>query len=260
MSKNALFDFTNVDLTFHVDENIAILKIGKKVFDDVTDLDKKKQILSFYDSIEKDSSIKALLVINENGSYDEVAYSKFMGKISGEDIDFSNPSIMSECYRKTSLPREINFLHDIIRRTVDFNKIIIEALQGTVVTPFFGVSLSADLRFATKSMRFSLAHLKYGLHPSGALAFFLPRYIGQGKAVELLLRGGYISADKALKLGLINKIVSQDNFERKCINEAKRICRIDANLIKRTRVLTNYFKKELESYFKIEHGFIIEHR
>ena len=63
MSEKASFDFTNVDLTFHVDENIAILKIGKRIFDDVTDLDKKKQILSFYDSIEKDYNNLNLVLI-----------------------------------------------------------------------------------------------------------------------------------------------------------------------------------------------------
>jgi len=256
MSKKASFDFTNVDLTFHIDENIAILKIGKRIFDDVTDLDKKKQILSFYDSIEKDSKIKALLIINENGSFDEVAHSRFMAKISGADTNFHNSLEMSALYAKTGLPREINFLHDIIRKMVNLKKIVIGALQGIIVTPFFGISLSADLRFATKDMRFSLAHFKYGMHPTGALPFFLHRYLGQGKTVELLLKGEYISANKALKLGLVNEIFSNDNFESRCIEETKRICRIDTTLMKRTKILTYYFKKELESYLKLESGFI----
>ena len=107
-------------------------------------------------------------------------------------------------------------------KNVGLTKIVIYALQGVVVTPFFGASLSSDFRFASEGMSFSLAHIKYGFPPTGGIAFFLPRYLGQTRTVELLIRGGDIGAADALEMGLINKIFAKERFEEDFIREAKK--------------------------------------
>ena len=75
----------------------------------------------------------------------------------------------------------------IILRLIELKKITYIGLQGEVVTPFFGASLSFDFRFASRDMCFSLAHSQYGLHASGALPFFLPRFLQYSQAIEIIL-------------------------------------------------------------------------
>lgn len=251
--KSASLDLTNTALAFDTHENIAILKVGRRVFDDVTDLAKRERYLSFFETIDQDPNIKVLLIINDDGSYDEAAYSKFLANIARRAVDPQHPPTLSNLMiNNFARSREIYLLKYLSEQYMNSRKIIIQGLQGSVVTPFFGLSLAADFRFATPTMRFCLPHVKYGLHPSGGLAFFLPRYLGQGKAIELLLTGRDISAKRALALGLVTEIFPKKDFEQSCIKAAKKLCQVDLAVIKTTKSLSYSFQQGVEDYFKLE--------
>ena len=125
-------------------------------------------------------------------------------------------------------------------------------LQGNIVTPFFGSSLSMDFRYASEDMSFSLAHLKYGLHPSGALPFFLSRYLNHSKAIEILFKCEKLTAKEALDLGLISAILPTEDFENHCLKEVEKICHLDTRVIHATKLLANFSRVELRNYFDIE--------
>jgi enoyl-CoA hydratase/carnithine racemase len=134
----------------------------------------------------------------------------------------------------------------------EFKKPIIMGLCGEVVTPFMGASLTADMRFCSENMYFSLSHMKYGLHASGALPFFIPKYVGQSKAAEILYKGGIIGAKEAAKLDLINDIFPVKDFENKCIIEAKKLCKINSSVLQSTRYLLNHYSEDLNKYLELE--------
>ncbi|MBT8377603.1 MAG: enoyl-CoA hydratase/isomerase family protein, partial [Ignavibacteria bacterium] len=102
----------------------------------------------------------------------------------------------------------------------------------------------------------SLNHAKYGLHAGGALPFFLPKFIGPGKAAEYVFNGGEISAKEALEIGLINKILSEENFDETCVNETKILCQYDSRYIRWTKDLLTTYKTELIDYLHKEEKFI----
>jgi enoyl-CoA hydratase len=152
---------------------------------------------------------------------------------------------------------EINMLMNFIRKIVTFPKITISCLRGEVVTPFIGLSLAGDYRVMEEGSSYNFSHLKYAIHPSAALPFFLPLFVGQGKAMEILLTGGIFDTNKALALTLINKVIPSENFESLCIEEAKKICGINLQLIKTTKNLSNNFKTELDRFFEKESNFML---
>lgn len=249
---NASFNFGTDEIAAEIDDSVAILRFGRQAFDYVPDLQTREKYLSFFDVIDDDPTINTLLTINQVGSFDEAAYAQFLAAILDTDIDLCNLDDLSEFKRSSARSRQI-YLHQYsIKRRLDSNTILIDGLQGTVVTPFFGECLAADFRFATEDMCFSLAHVKYGLHPSGALAFFLPRYVGQSKAVELLLKGGTLTAKEALEVGLINEILPTEEFESHCITAAKEISKISTAETKATKLLNASYRRELENYFETE--------
>jgi enoyl-CoA hydratase/carnithine racemase len=84
------------------------------------------------------------------------------------------------------------------------------------------------------------------------LPYFLPKYVGFSKASELLFKDGDINSNQALKLGLVNKILPKENFEKHCIQEALSFAEIDSNVVKSTKYLLNFSKKELDKYFERE--------
>ena len=133
----------------------------------MTDLETVDEHFSQYDLLENDPTIKALLIVNEHGIFGEEAYKEFLTEISGNDLSQAPVQDFLDVDKWIFRAREIRILQRLILRILDFSKISISGLQGTVVTPFFGLSLASDFRFATEDMSFSLSHVKYGLQPTG---------------------------------------------------------------------------------------------
>jgi 2-(1,2-epoxy-1,2-dihydrophenyl)acetyl-CoA isomerase len=140
----------------------------------------------------------------------------------------------------------------VITQLVEFKKISVMGHMQNVVTPFFGAGLAADFRFASDDMSYSLSHLKYGVHPGGALPFFLPQYVGRNKATEILLRGDKISAQEAKEMGLITEIFPAVDFEKRCLEEIHELCKLDQRVIYTTKLLLNYTRHQLQDYFDVE--------
>ena len=243
MQAKKSFDFENDQIKCYTAENIGIIKLKSNVFNIVSSLGESSDVFSIFEIAEHDKNIKLLLIMNESCCFSDQEYSEFIGSITDKDSGSGNQIVRL---------RQINILNRFILEILNFKKLFISCLSGNIVTPFFGASLAADFRFVSEDMVFSLSHLKHKVHPSGALPYFLPKYVGFSKASELLFNDRDISAKDALKLGLVNKILPTENFEKHCIQEALSFVEIDPNAVKSTKYLLNFSKKELELYFERE--------
>ncbi|MDQ1267127.1 MAG: hypothetical protein QG635_2281 [Bacteroidota bacterium] len=251
MKQDSHFSFENEELSFYVTENIAVMKFKSNTIESLSHPDKTNHIISLLEWVEKDPVVRILMIINEPAAFDEESYNSFMKKIFVLDENGSlTRQVTSE--KKVIRARQMNAFRTFISKMADYRKIYISCVQGTVVTPFFGASLTADFRFASDNMHFSLAHAKYGLHPSGALPFLLPRFVGQAKASELLFRCGNIPADEAKNIGIINEVFPSVEFERYCFDKAKNFCNLDPIAVRLTKRLIGTYKEELEHYFDFE--------
>ncbi|HJW84990.1 MAG TPA: enoyl-CoA hydratase-related protein, partial [Anaerolineae bacterium] len=76
----------------------------------------------------------------------------------------------------------------------------------------WGMALACDLRVASELAKFRLAFIGVGLAPDSGTSFFLPRYIGLGRALELAYTNELVDAQMALSLGLVNKVVPADQL------------------------------------------------
>lgn len=85
---------------------------------------------------------------------------------------------------------------------------IIAAVRGDAIGPGLELALACDIRIGTEGARFGLPAVAEGSIPSSGGTQRLPRLIGQGKALEMLLTGSMIDALEALRVGLINRIVN----------------------------------------------------
>jgi enoyl-CoA hydratase/carnithine racemase len=96
---------------------------------------------------------------------------------------------------------------------------VIAAVNGEALGEGLEIALAADIRISADNAVFSLPQIKEGRIPSGGATQRLPRIIGQGKALELLLIAETITAAQALEIGLVSKIASKDNLQ----NEAEKL-------------------------------------
>jgi enoyl-CoA hydratase/carnithine racemase len=77
------------------------------------------------------------------------------------------------------------------------------------------MSLHCDIRFAAKSAIFRASYAAFGLVPGNGGTYFLPRIVGTSKALELFWSTDVIDAEEALRIGLINKVFSEDELMEK---------------------------------------------
>jgi enoyl-CoA hydratase/carnithine racemase len=231
-------------------ESVAVIKINDKIFDLVTDLEESDHLMDVIKKSENDKKIMALLITNEPGCFGEDIYDQFIHEIL-EQHSHTNKDDLPDFTEKNIRFREINILNKFIREILDYQKLCYAGINGDIVTPFFGTSLAADFRYATENTRFILAHNKFGLHPSGALPFFLSNYLSHSKAIEIQLSHD-ISAKEAKKLGLINHIFSEENFEDQCLDIINKHLHCSTCTIQRTKQLTNFSRKDLYNYFRFE--------
>lgn len=251
MKGNMPLEFKTTTLSSQVIDDIVFIKFKKNVFETMTDLAESEQLLNLLEFLRKDEQINALIISNEPDSFGEKAYDQFILRILHQDLEDSQ-SYPDETVDKISRAKQVNLLNHIIMYLIRINKITVAALNGHIATPFFGASLAMDFRFVTEDTKFVLPHTKFGLHPTGGLPYFLPRYIGHGKAMEYLMTGQPIPAQKALKLNLVNEILPDKDFDQQVIEKIRAISQQDVGTIGISKRLAYYNRDEIINYFEME--------
>ncbi len=89
---------------------------------------------------------------------------------------------------------------------------VIAAMRGDALGRGLELALACDIRMGTEGARFGLPFIREGLIPSAGGTQRLPRLVGQGKALEMILTGETIDDREALRIGLINRIVPFDEL------------------------------------------------
>lgn len=83
--------------------------------------------------------------------------------------------------------------------------------HGAAAGGGFSLLLASDVRFGTPDLRMNAAYIKIGLGGCDiGSSYFLPRLVGSSIASELLLTGRFLTADRALRLGLLSDVVEAD--------------------------------------------------
>jgi enoyl-CoA hydratase/carnithine racemase len=91
-------------------------------------------------------------------------------------------------------------------------KPIIGAINGPCVGMALPMALSCDVRFASDRATFSTAFAKRGLIAEWGLSWMLPRVVGLGNALDLLLSARQVDATEAVRMGLVNRVVPHDEL------------------------------------------------
>jgi enoyl-CoA hydratase/carnithine racemase len=103
-------------------------------------------------------------------------------------------------------------------------KPVIASISGVASGAGFNLALACDLRLASASARFSQSFIKVGLHPDWGGTYFLPRIVPPNIACEMFFLGDAIEAPRALELGLINRVVPDEQLESETQKLAERLC------------------------------------
>jgi enoyl-CoA hydratase len=109
----------------------------------------------------------------------------------------------------------------VFRRLERCGKPVVAAVNGFALGGGCELAMACHLRVASESAKFGQPEVKLGIGPGYGGTVRLPRLIGKGRALDLLLTARMIGADEALQMGLVNRVVPAD----KLMAEAEQLLR-----------------------------------
>lgn len=95
----------------------------------------------------------------------------------------------------------------LVRALTEMPKPVIAAVNGTAAGAGASLAFACDLRVVAESAKFLLAFAGVGLSADTAASWTLPRLVGYGRAMEMMLLGQPVTAQEALRIGMVNRVV-----------------------------------------------------
>jgi enoyl-CoA hydratase/carnithine racemase len=154
------------------------------------------------------------------------------------------------------LRRYFLLLADVFETIVDYPAVTVAAVNGVAVAGGLELMCACDLAVAAESARLADGHINYGLHPGAGSSVLLGRIIGERRARWLLLSGEFIGAVEAERIGLLNRVVPDDQLEEAANSMAAAVARHSRAAIRRTKRL---IKTDIKTILRVERESLLEH-
>jgi len=196
--------FENIKLEY--DGVIAILTINRPEKRNAVNNATVEEIDGVLSELEKDGGVRVLII---TGAGDKAF-------IAGADIN-------ELARRDTLLGRSESRRRQEVYTRVEMMEIpSIAAINGFVLGSGLELAMACTLRVASSSSKLGQPEVKLGIIPAAGGSQRLPRLVGMGRAMEMILTGEPITAELALSIGLVNRVVAPESL----MEEAKKLAAV----------------------------------
>ena len=186
-------------------DNLCIVKINREKALNAMNPTILNELYDNISSSINDKNIRAIII---TGSGDKAF-------IAGADI-----KLMEKLDKKGG--KEFGELGQKVTSSIErSSKPVIAAINGFALGGGCEISLACHLRFASKNAKFGQPEVKLGLIPGWGGTQRLPKIVGKGNAIELIIGGHIIDSNEALRIGLVNRVFDQDKLLDEAISFAK---------------------------------------
>jgi enoyl-CoA hydratase/carnithine racemase len=154
-----------------------------------------------------------------------------------------------------TIARQVRWQRDIWGLFLSIDKPMLAALHGYVFGSGIEMALCCDIRIASDDVQLGVPETGLGIIPAAGGTQTLPRTIGRGYALEMLLSGRWIKAEEALRIKLVNRVVSREDLWPTVDQLAVKIGTYNANMV-------SYAKQAVTRGLDLtlEHGLELEYR
>ncbi len=141
----------------------------------------------------------------------------------------------------------------IVERIFNMDKPVIASINGVAAGAGCSLALACDIRIASDKASLIEVFINVALIPDSGSTYTLPRLVGLGKAKELCFTGDKVDAAEALRLGLVNRVVSPEELAAETQAMAQKLARLPAHGIALTkRLLNQSFDNDLKTQLQAE--------
>lgn len=148
---------------------------------------------------------------------------------------------------------------DVVTQIAEMAKPVIASVNGIAAGAGCNLALACDYRIASEAAKFGETFVKIGIHPDWGGTWLLPRMVGTGRALEMMMTGRMIDAAEAASIGMVERVVAADALMEETTKLARAIAQgppLAIAGIKRalaaSRTNTLRAQVELESEHQIE--------
>jgi len=190
-------------------DGIATITLNRPQVMNALDAEMIRQLREAAERVEHDAAVRAVVIRGEGAAF-----------LAGGDIAMFHahlpdmPALVRE--GATELHRAILAL----RRTP---RPVLASVHGAVAGAGVSLMAAADLAIAAEDTKFTMAYSRLGTSPDGGATWALPRLVGYRKALELMLLSEPFDAQTALRLGLVNWVVSAGRLAAETASIARRL-------------------------------------
>lgn len=215
------------DFLYEIQNGVATLTFNRPELLNALTFDVYAQLRDLFEELRYDDAVKVVVLTGQG-----------RGFCSGGDVH----QIIGELLKRDT-KAHLDFTRmtgAVVQNMRLLDKPIIAAINGTTAGAGAVIALASDLRLASEKARFAFLFTKVGL--TGAdmgAAYLLPRIIGQGRALELLLLGDNIDAATAERYGLVNRVVPHEELMTAAYEWAGRLAEGPGAAISMTKRLVN---------------------
>jgi len=191
----------------------------------------RPQVLNRYNIKMRDEMYQVLGAIRDDP---EVAVVIFKG--AGERA-FCVGADLSEFGTAPSptIARQVRWERDVWGLFANLRQPLIAAIHGYCLGSGVEIACFCDLRIAAEDAVFGLPEVGLGMIPAAGGTQTLPRTIGGGKALEILLTSGHIDAQEAYRIGLVNTVVPRESLYPEADRMAQKIMSRDSTAVRYAR-------------------------
>lgn len=166
-----------------------------------------EELESFLDEAEKDADLRVLVITG-----------------AGEKAFVAGADINELVERDAIMGRDVSrFRQDLFSRIENLPIPVIAAVNGYALGGGLELALACNIRIASEKVQFGAPEVKLGIIPGDGGTQRLPRLIGLGRAMELVLTGDFIDAAEAYRIGLVNRVVPHEELMENVMALAKKI-------------------------------------
>jgi|GEM_PF-95936 len=190
------------------DGSIAFLRFTRPQALNAMDMDFLHDLDEVLEEIEADGEIRVVILTGEGKAF-----------VAGADIEAFGRMTVEENYKMLEYGLKVTRKLELMKKTT------IAAVNGFALGGGCELALACDIRIACDTAVFGQPEVGLGIIPGGGGTQRLPRAVGYGIATEMIVTGDQISAQRALEIGLVSKVVPKDELISQAVLLAERICK-----------------------------------